>query len=90
MRWYRIQPFPLTNMPKRITLTLADDVALMARQCATRDHVSLGESVTRLVRDGYRAQTERSAAQGKLRSRYSVLPMRDEIITSEHVRRLIN
>lgn len=74
----------------RTTLALADDVALIARQCAARDHVSLGEAVSRLVRDGYRAQNERPATQGKLKSRYSVLPMRDEIITSEHVRRLMD
>jgi hypothetical protein len=52
--------------------------------------VSLGEAVSRLVREGYRAQTERPATQGKLKSPYSVLPMRDEIITSEHVRRLMD
>ena len=74
----------------RTTLFLADDVALIARQVAARDHVSLGEAVSRLVRDGYRMQTERPATQTQLRSRYSVLPMRGEIITSEHVRRLMD
>ena len=74
----------------RTTLALADDVAQIARQCAARDHVSLGEAVSRLVRDGYRVQTQQPATQSKLKSKYSVLPMRDEIITSAHVRRLMD
>jgi hypothetical protein len=77
-------------MPIRITLTLADDVALIARQCAACDHVSLGVAVSRLAREGYRAQTERPTTPSPLKSRYSVLPARGEIITSEHVRRLMN
>ena len=71
----------------RTTLSLADDVVLIARQCAARDHVSLGEALPRLAREGYHAQTERPATKAELKSRYSVLPMRGEIITSEHVRR---
>jgi hypothetical protein len=90
MRLHQVQPLLLKNLPMRTTLSLADDAALIARQCAARDHVSLGEAVSRLVREGYRAQTERPATQGKLKSPYSVLPMRDEIITSEHVRRLMD
>lgn len=90
MRWYRIQPFPSTNMPKRITLTLADDVDLIARHVAARDNVSLGEAVSRLAREGYRAQAERSVTPSELKSRYSLLPMRDEIITLEYVRRMVN
>ena len=53
-------------MPKRITRTLADDVALVARQVASRDHVSLGETVSPLAREGYRAQTERSVTPSQL------------------------
>ncbi len=74
----------------RTTLSLADDVALIARQIAAREHVSLGEALSCLAREGYRAQTERPATQSQLKSRYSVLPMRDEIITSDHVRRLMD
>jgi len=74
----------------RTTLSLADDVALIARQVAARDQVSLGEAVSRLAREGYRAQTERSVTPSQLKSRYSVLPMRDEIITLEYVRRMVN
>ena len=74
----------------RTTLTLADDVSLIARQIAKRERISLGEAVSRLARDGFRAQPLQSPTSNKLRSRYSVLPARDEIITSEHVRRLMD
>ena len=74
----------------RTTLTLADDVVLIARQCAARDRISLGEAVSRLARDGYRAQTQKPAIESSFKSRYSVLPARDEIITTEHVRRLMD
>ena len=74
----------------RTTLTLADDVSLIARQVAKRERISLGEAVSRLARDGFRAQPQQSETKIKLRSKYSLLPARDEIITTEHVRRLMD
>ncbi len=74
----------------RTTLSLSDDVFLIARQVAARERISLGEAVSRLARDGFRAQTQQPATEEKLKSKYSVLPERDEIITTEHVRRLMN
>lgn len=73
----------------RTTLALSDDVVLIARQFASRDHISLGEAVSRLAREGYRAQLRQPNTEPVLRSRYSVLPARDEIVTTEHVRRLM-
>ena len=74
----------------RTTLSLSDDVFLIARQVAARERISLGEAVPRLARDGFRAQTQRPATKATLKGKYSVLPERDEIITTEHVRRLID
>lgn len=74
----------------RTTLSLSDDVFLIARQVAARERISLGEAVSRLARDGFRAQTQRPATKATLKGKYSVLPERDEIITTEHVRRLID
>lgn len=74
----------------RTTLTLADDVSLIARQVAKRERISLGEAVSRLAREGFRAQPLQAAGKVKLKSKYSVLPAREEIITSEHVRRLMD
>ena len=73
----------------RTTLTLTEDVFLIARQCAARDNISLGEAVSRLAREGFRAQSLQPATEVKLRGKYSLLPARDEVITSEHVRRLM-
>jgi len=75
----------------RTTLTLDDDVMAMARQRAQREHISLGEAVSRYVRDALWVQPQRQMAMAQpLRSRYSVLPARDEIITTAHVRKLMD
>ncbi len=74
----------------RTTLSLADDVVLIARQRARIDQISLGEAVSRLVREGCRAQRMQPADSQPLKSRFSVLPVRDELITSEHVRKLMD
>ena len=73
----------------RTTLSLDDDVFAVARQRAQRERISLGEAVSRYVRDGLRAGAHVPVAPASLRSKYSVLPARDEIVTSEHVRRLM-
>lgn len=73
----------------RTTLTLDDDVFAVARQRAQRERISLGESVSRYVRDALRASAQVPATPVPLRSKYSVLPARDEIITTDHVRRLM-
>ena len=74
----------------RTTLTLSDDVVLIARQYAARDKVSLGEAVSRLARQGVRFQMQQPATKSEFKSRYSVLPSRDQIVTTEHVRRLMD
>ena len=74
----------------RTTLALSEDVVLIARQVATRDRVSLGEAVSRLARQGARLQIQQLTTEARLRSRYSVLPAREQIVTPEHVRRLMD
>ena len=74
----------------RTTLSLADDAILIARELAQRERLSLGEAVSRLVREGSRAQHAQAAGTQALKSRYSVLPMRRQLVTSEHVRRLMD
>ena len=74
----------------RTTLTLSDDVLLVARQSAARDGVSLGEAVSRLAREGYRTRLQQPPIAAMPRSRYTVLPARDEIVTTEQVRRLMD
>ena len=74
----------------RTTLALSEDVVLIARQVATRDRVSLGEAVSRLARQGARVQIQQLTTEARLKSRYSVLPAREQIVTTEHVRRLLD
>jgi hypothetical protein len=74
----------------RTTLTLDDDVFAVVRQRSQRERVSLGEATSRYVRDALRAGAQVPSAAITLRSKYSVLPARDEIITTEHVRRLMD
>jgi len=74
----------------RTTLSLDDDVFAVARQRAQRERISLGEAVSRYVRDALRAGARAPASSLSLRSKYSVLPARDEIITTEHVRNLMD
>lgn len=73
----------------RTTLSLDDDVVALARQRAKREHTSLGEAVSRYIRDALRTHAQAPANPVVLRSKYSVLPARDEIVTNEHVRRLM-
>lgn len=74
----------------RTTISLDDDVFAVARQRAQRERISLGEAISRYVRDGLRAGARAPATPVSLHSKYSVLPARDEIITTEHVRKLMD
>ncbi len=77
----------------RTTLNLADDALLVARQIAARERVSLGDAVSQLVRAGagvgVGAGTGVHSRAPRLRGRFALLPQRDEIITPEHVRELM-
>ena len=73
----------------RTTVALDDDVLAYARSHAQREHISMGQAISRLARDGIRSQSAPPRAV-RLNSRFSLLPARDEIITTEHVRDLMD
>ena len=75
----------------RTTLNLADDALIAAQTLARRQQISLGEAVSELVRRGARAPTGPTArsADAPLRGRFALLPRRDEAITAEHIRALM-
>jgi hypothetical protein len=73
----------------RTTLALDDDVFALARQRAQRERISMGEAISRYVREAMRAPPV-CAAAAPLRSKYSVLPARDQIVTTDYVRRLMD
>ena len=74
----------------RTTLALDDDVFSFARAHAQRERISIGEAVSRLARQGIQAANAAPAATAAPRSRFALLPARAEIITPEHVRKLMD
>lgn len=74
--------------PMRTTLNLADDALIAARNIARRERLSLGEAVSELIRRGTAAGGPGSLARAQptLRGRFALLPLRDEIVTPQHVR----
>jgi hypothetical protein len=73
----------------RTTLALDNDVFAIARQKAQREHVSIGAAVSELMRQGIRSMQQPTVQRPTPRSKYAVLPARDETITSEHVYKLM-
>lgn len=73
----------------RTTLSISEDALLIARQLAARQGISLGEAVSELLRAGARAHAAQPARSAPLRGRFALLPARDEVITVEQVRELM-
>ncbi len=76
----------------RTTLNLAEDAALAARNVAQRERISLGEAVSQLIRRGASvgaAPASHARGTPALRGRYALLPVRDETITPQHIRDLM-
>jgi hypothetical protein len=79
----------LRKQTMRTTLAIDEDVFNIARQKAQREHVSIGAAVSELMRAGIRSLQMPAAQRPALRSKYAVLPARDETVTSEHVYQLM-
>jgi hypothetical protein len=73
----------------RTTLNLEDDALLVAKRYASREKLSLGEAVSRLVRQAAQRPVAATKPRVALRGRFALLPARDEVITPEHVRELM-
>lgn len=75
----------------RTTINLAEDAALAARNLAQRERVSLGEAISELIRRGATAGTDGALTRAvqPMRGRFALLPARDEVITPQHVRALM-
>lgn len=73
----------------RTTLNLTEDAFHVARHLADRENLSLGDAVSILVRAGAQARASAPSAAAPLRGRFALLPARDEVITVEHVRELM-
>jgi hypothetical protein len=73
----------------RTTLAIDDDVFAYVRAQAQRERISIGEALSRLARQGIQASQMVPPPATRPKSRYALLPARPEVITSEHVRRLM-
>ena len=74
----------------RTTLALDDDVFAFARAHARRERISIGDAVSRLARKGIQAESHAPATRAAPKSRFALLPARKEVVTSEHVRTLLD
>ncbi len=74
----------------RTTLAIDDDVFMHARRFAREKRISLGAAVSALLREGVRAQQHPPVSIAACKTPYGLLPARGEVITSEHVRRLMD
>lgn len=73
----------------RTTLSIDDDVLNAAKHEALRRNASLSELATELIRAGLRSGVGVAAKPAATIGRFAILPPRDEIITPEHVRKLM-
>jgi hypothetical protein len=74
----------------RTTIALDDNVLAFPRSEAQRQRISIGEAISRLARDGIRSRGAPLRQAMPVESKYALLPARDEIITTEHVRDLLD
>ena len=73
----------------RTTINIAEDAVLAAKHMAQRERISLGDAVSELIRRGTRQPDAALAQSAPLRGRFALLPVRDEVITTQHVRELM-
>jgi hypothetical protein len=75
----------------RTTLDLDDDVLIAAKAHAAREKRSLGSVISELAREALqRPAAPAGKARGVRAGRFAVLPARKEVVTAEHVRRLMD
>lgn len=60
----------------------------VAKHYAARQQLSLGDAVSALIRAGAQVNSH-VPSTATLRGRFAMLPVRDEVITIDHVRQLM-
>ena len=75
----------------RTTVNIAEDALIAARNVAQRERISLGDAISELVRRGATAGSAPAALRQAvpLRGRFALLPARDEVVTPQQVRELM-
>ena len=69
----------------RTTLEIDDDVFALSRSQAQREYITVGEMISRLAREGMHSQNPPCLQCAAPKSKFALLPARDEIITTQHV-----
>ena len=73
----------------RTTLDIDDDVLLAAKERARREKISTGAALSRMARSGLSARPP-AARLRKSPLGFAILPHRGEVVTLEHVRRIMD
>lgn len=75
----------------RTTINLAEDALIAARNIAQRERLSLGDAVSELIRRGMAAgsQSFKPQTAPALRGRFALMAVRDEVVTPQRVRELM-
>ena len=75
----------------RTTINLEEDALMAARNFAQRERLSLGVAVSELIRRGSAAGSAGSGQRPQLalRGRFALLAARDEVVTPQRVRELM-
>ena len=72
----------------RTTLDIDDDVLQAAKELAVRERTTAGKVISRLARNGLRPSGSRTTP--RVRNGIEMLPRRGEVITLEHVQRIMD
>ena len=75
----------------RTTINLEEDALIAARNIAQRERLSLGAAVSELIRRGTAtgSVSSKQRPRSALRGRFALLALRDEVVTPQHVRDLM-
>jgi hypothetical protein len=72
----------------RTTLDIEDDVLQAAKELAQREGTTIGETLSKLARKGLTGAT--GSEPRVIRNGVPVLPQRDEVITLEHIQKIMD
>ena len=67
------------------TLEIDEDVVAFARSQAQREHMTVGEVISRLAREGIPSPNTARLQSNVPKTKFVLLPARNEIITTQHV-----
>jgi hypothetical protein len=73
----------------RTTLDIDPDLLQLAKELASRERTNAGAVISKLARAGFHAATAGEAGRS-MRNGMEILPSRGEVVTLDHVNRLLD